>query len=812
MSVKNVLFLVTILTLLSATFAQDEKDRDSLSPLTVEKIMRDPKWIGTSPRGITWSEDSRWIYFYWNPENVESDSLYVVSRKEGTPRKVTLAERKKLPALRGHYNRTKTKKVYEKNGDIFLLDIKTGQIQQVTNTIDRESNPRFTHREKKISFLRDNNLYIWHMENGHIVQLTDFRKGKKKPEKREPKTDQEKWLKQEELNLIRVLKERKDRRELTEKRRKAEEPQRPKEIYIEDKRVRNIQLSPDELYITFTLIKEPRDAKRTIVPNYVHESGFTDDIRARTKVGSPQDTYEFGIYDIQRDTVVFVSTDDIPGIHDEPSYRGEYKKEVKDEGKQKDDESKKSKKDKKQKPRNVMITPPVWSDDGRHAVVTVLALDHKDRWIMALEPDSAKLVLLDRQHDEAWIGGPGMWSWWRGGASVGWMPDSRRVWFQSEETGYSHLYTVDIITGEEQPLTRGDFEIYSPKISRDKKYWYFTSNEVHPGERHFYRMPINGGKALQITRMTGSNQVTLSPDEKMLAIRYSYSNRPWELYVMDNKSGARPLQITHSLSEEFTSYPWRDPEILTFTARDGARVYARLYRPENPQSKGPAVIFVHGAGYLQNVHKWWSNYYREYMFHNLLADNGYTVLDIDYRASSGYGRDWRTGIYRFMGGKDLTDQVDGAKFLIDNYDVDPKRIGIYGGSYGGFITLMAMFTEPDVFAAGAALRPVTDWAHYNHGYTSNILNVPYADSIAYVRSSPIYHAEGLKGALLVCHGMVDVNVHFQDVVRLAQRLIELGKENWELAVYPVEGHGFRESSSWTDEYKRIFKLFEQNLK
>ena len=281
---------------------------------------------------------------------------------------------------------------------------------------------------------------------------------------------------------------------------------------------------------------------------------------------------------------------------------------------------------------------------------------------------------------------------------------------------------------------------------------------------------------------------------------------------MRNTSGAKSRQITHSLSDEFLSYAWRKPEIITFEARDKASVYARLYRPERPELQGPAVIFVHGAGYLQNVHKWWSGYFREYMFHNLLVDNGYTVIDIDYRASAGYGRDWRTAIYRHMGGKDLTDQVDGAKLLVEQYDVDPKRIGIYGGSYGGFITLMALFTEPDVFAAGAALRPVTDWAHYSHGYTSNILNVPYADSLAYVRSSPIYHAEGLKGALLICHGMIDTNVHFQDVVRLVQRLIELGKDNWEVAFYPLEGHGFREPSSWTDEYKRIYKLFETYLK
>jgi dipeptidyl aminopeptidase/acylaminoacyl peptidase len=165
-----------------------------------------------------------------------------------------------------------------------------------------------------------------------------------------------------------------------------------------------------------------------------------------------------------------------------------------------------------------------------------------------------------------------------------------------------------------------------------------------------------------------------------------------------------------------------------------------------------------------------------------------------------------------MGGKDLTDHVDAAQYLSSQLGVNPKKIGIYGGSYGGFITLMGLFTTPDVFAAGAALRPVTDWAQYNHGYTSNILNEPFTDSIAYRKSSPFYYAEGLKNPLLICHGMIDVNVHYQDAVKLAQRLIELRKENWELASYPMEDHGFVEPTSWMDEYKRILKLFERWLK
>jgi dipeptidyl aminopeptidase/acylaminoacyl peptidase len=214
---------------------------------------------------------------------------------------------------------------------------------------------------------------------------------------------------------------------------------------------------------------------------------------------------------------------------------------------------------------------------------------------------------------------------------------------------------------------------------------------------------------------------------------------------------------------------------------------------------------------LQNVDYWWSYYFREMMFNNLLADKGYTVMDIDYRGSAGYGRDWRVGIYRYIGGRDLDDEVDAAHYLAQNFQIDSTRIGMYGGSYGGFMTLMALFTQPDVFKAGAALRSVTDWAHYDDGYTSAILNDPFTDSIAYARSSPINFASGLKNHLLICHGMIDVNVHFQDVVRLTQRLIELGKDNWEISPYPVEDHSFVEPSSWTDEYKRILKLFDENL-
>ena len=769
-----------------------------LAPLTVEKIMRDPKWIGISPSNVFWSDDSKQVYFNWNPEKNVADSLYTASTTTKTPQKLTPNNRRALPSNSGDFNKARTKKVWDKNGDLYLLDIPTGKITMLTSTVTAEFGPVFSLDEKKIFFISEMNLYSLDLATGARKQLTDFKRGSKKSEAKP--SEQDKWLLNDQLENFDVVKQRSDNKKAGEKIRRADVPKRPKEIYLDERNVDNVKMSPDEKYITFRLLKNPGSTKNAIVPTYVTESGFTSDIPSRPKVGAPQTSYELHVYDIERDTVLMVKTSDIPGITDEPDYKKDYASK----------NSKDDKKEEKPTPRPVFMNGPLWSPDGKNGVVVVRSQDNKDRWIMLLDCATQKLTLIDRQRDEAWIGGPtvgGFGSLATG--TLGWLDDGKTLWFTSEETGYVHLYSYNLGTSKKTALTSGKFEVQNVDLSRDKKFFYLITNEIHPGEKQYYKLPSAGGKMERLTTMPGNNEVSLSPDEKWLAIRYSYSNKPWELYLQENKPGAKPQQVTNSISEEFKSYGWRDPELTTFKARDGADVYARLYKPANPN--GAAVIFVHGAGYLQNAHKWWSSYFREYMFHNLLADRGYTVLDMDYRASAGYGREWRTGIYRFMGGKDLTDNVDGANWLVEKYQVDPKRIGIYGGSYGGFITLMGMFTTPDVFASGAALRPVTDWAHYNHGYTSSILNEPYTDSLAYVRSSPLYHADGLKGKLLICHGMVDVNVHFQDAVRLTQKLIELGKDNWEMAVYPVEDHGFVEASSWTDEYKRILKLFDETL-
>jgi dipeptidyl aminopeptidase/acylaminoacyl peptidase len=777
------------------------------SPLTVEKIMQDPKWIGTSPSSLSWSADGKQLFFLWNPDKETSDSLYYITTTDHKPIKASV-QQKQLYVSSGNtrWNRERTAYAFARDGDIYVTDLKKGSSRKITQTSVRESNPQFSADASLVYFTSNSDLYSWNTATGETIQLTSFQQaaaaagqqaGAQRTSGRAQENSaqtEEQWMRNDQLQYMQVLKYRKEKRESGEAYTRNTAPKELRSIPLGDRSVQDLSISPAGRFITYQLFRAAADARTTIIPAYVTETGFTATLTGRTKVGAQRGSSEFFVYDRIRDTVLTVRIDSIAGIRDLPEFLKDYHDQY-------------EKLAKKPPVRQVSFSQISWSPNGSHAVITLRSFDNKDRWVMELDPENGKLKLLDRQTDQAWIDGPGI-----NFGGTGWV-DDHTFWFQSEATGYSHLYVTDLENGTKKALTSGNYEVQKVVLSRDRKYFFITTNEVHPGEQQFYRLPVSGGKAERITTMTGANDVTVSPDDRFLAILYSYSNKPWELYLQENKPGGKAERITSlSMSPEFMAYPWRDPELIQFKARDGAGVYARIYKPEHPAAGRPAVIFVHGAGYLQNAHKWWSSYFREYMFHNLLTDLGYTVMDMDYRGSAGYGREWRTGIYRHMGGKDLTDEVDGASFLVQNYGVDAKRIGIYGGSYGGFITLMALFTTPKVFAAGAALRPVTDWANYNHGYTSNILNEPFTDSIAYRNSSPVYYAEGLSSPLLICHGMMDINVHFQDAVKLTQRLIELGKNNWELAAYPLEDHGFIEPSSWTDEYKRILKLFERELK
>ncbi len=779
--------------------------------LTVDSIMRGPDLIGYPPTGLRWSGDSERLYFEWRKPGEDEASTYMVQKAGGTPRKLTDEERKLAPPVNGRWDRAHRRALAVDNGDVVLIDSIAGTRRWIARTTGNEANPRWARNDTHVTFTRDGNLFIIPVADGGLVQLTDV--AVKKPDPR--MTDSQKFLKEEEQKLIEYVKEQAEQKKKDEDRRLREGL--PKVDLKDNQTATDLSLSPDEEHVFIIVSERAQGAKIADVPNYVTESSYSEMIQTRTNVGDAQEKRLLAILNLKTRKTAWADSsfagegdrrqttagngNGAPGLSGPASAP---------ESQEKPDDKKPS--------REVRWSMPAASRDGKSVVGAARSTDNKDRWILLVDPESGNTRVLDRLTDEAWIRELGQGGGGFGGPTVEFLPDNRTIWFLSERDGWMHLYTLDVTGDRPAPkqLTSGKWEITAAELSADQSRFYVTSTEVHPGERHLFSMPIAGGARARVTTMTGSNQAEVSPDDSILGVVHSYSTRPPEVYVMPNRAGAPATQITTTPTEEWRSFKWADPQVVTFKARDGVDVYARLFTPEmmgaKRDSSRPGVVFVHGAGYAQNAHRYWASYFREYMFHNLLASRGYVVLDVDYRASSGYGRDWRTAIYRHMGGKDLEDIVDGAKYLSSAHGVNPKRIGVYGGSYGGFITLMAMFTTPDVFAAGAALRPVTDWAHYNHGYTSNILNEPHRDAEAYRRSSPIYFAQNLKGALLICHGMVDTNVHFQDSVRLTQRLIELRKEKWELAVYPVENHGFTEETSWADEYKRILKLFEDNLR
>ncbi len=782
------------------------------SPLTLEQIMADPDWIGNPPQDPYWSDDGRSVYYEREREGIgpQRKDLYRVDLATGKATLIEPAQHARADGP-GERNRERTRKVYLIDGDVFVKDLKTGAVRQITRTEEAESDPHFLTDGRRISFHRGDEVFIHDLDSGVTYLAADLKLAKD-PAEKDPK-----FLAEQQTRLFDVIrqKQEKEKREREEDRalRKADPTRAPLPWYLgKEVQVEATSLSPSGDWLAVvTAPKRDEEAAGTKMPDWVTESGNVEIRNVRPKVG-PAGVIPHSVIllDLKAHERHDLDWSVLPGIKDDPLKGLREAAEARKAAEKKEGEKKDEKKDeKKPEARPLEVSNLVWSDDGSRLALELRARDNKDRWIATWNAAGGALTPRHRLTDEAWIN----WDF----NDFGWLRDNETLWYLSEESGWSQLYRVSTRTGETRRLTPdGKYEASLPVRSWDGRYLYYTANQEHPGKYDLWRVETATGKAEQLTRLGGGyTQAVLSPDESQLLFLHSTITRPEEVYVQAARPGAEARQVTQTRTPLFLAQQWTVPEILPIPSTHGAgAIYARVFTPEgfDPAKKYPAAVFIHGAGYLQEVTYGWSSYLHEFMFHTFLTRHGYVVLDMDYRASAGYGRDWRTAIYRQMGHPELEDLQDGVAWLSQHKNVDPARVGVYGGSYGGFLTYMALFRAPDLFAAGAALRPVSDWAHYNDPYTSDILNRPEVDPEAYEKSSPIEYAAGLRKPLLICDGMEDKNVFFQDNVRMVQRLIELKKENFQIAVYPVEDHGFVQPTSWLDEYRRIFKLFETNLK
>ncbi len=790
------------------------------APLSLEQIMADPDWIagqiqvpeefeegGGAPH---FSVDGKSVYYKLKRNGSPVYDLHRIDLNDGKDATIDAAAMANADGSQTVYSADNTHAAFVRNGDVFVRDLRNGATTQVTRDGQRHGDLQFSANGRLLSFHVGADWFVHDIGSG-VTSPAAILKTEDAPDAA-PKDD---VLRAEQLRLFTTLqkmdKDKQETRDHAQSMQRGDASRAPLPFYLGDKvRIEDTELSPDARWLLAVTVEKGYDrGEQPKLIRYVTDTGYPEFESLRRDAGrnapAPQTLW---LFDLVKHTQTKIDVGNLPGIHDEPlaAIRAENEKagllKAPDVQRAKNGKSDKA----EAKARDLQIAGIAFTRDGAHAAVQLRAIDNKDRWIATLDPAHPQLALQHRLHDAAWIN----WNF----NEFGWENDNRTLWYVSEESGFAHLY-AKALDGKARQLTHGDFETSRPLLSNDGRWFYVRANAEKPWAYDVYRVGVDGGELQRVTRYQGMDSFSLSHDGSKLLIAHSTSYIPPQLAVVNADGSGAPHELTDTRTAAYKALNWVAPQFVQVPSTHfKGSIWAKFYAPADyDKSRAhPAVIFVHGAGYLQDVNANWSYYFREQMFANLLLQRGYIVIDMDYRASEGYGRDWRTAIYRDMGHPELEDLLDGKAWMVKNWNADPKRVGVYGGSYGGFMTLMALFRAPGEFAAGAALRPVSDWMLYDDGYTSDILNRPQDDPMAYRRSSPIEFASNLRDPLLICHGVMDNNVMFQDSARLYERLIELHKDNFSISLYPLDRHGFTNADSWLDEYKRIYKLFEAHLK
>jgi dipeptidyl aminopeptidase/acylaminoacyl peptidase len=752
--------------------------------LSVRDIMREPSIAGMRPDSEKLSPDGKTVIFSWNAEGKEPRNLYIVPTSGSEPRILVYAEQNyepRIPApesklnyglvVRDDFAKAREKNLFGvefspdskrilflQNTDIYVLDLsaKDAKPRRITRTQGSENSARWISNDS-ILYSSNGNYFVLNLRETALIQVT------------------------REANPAAFVS------------------------------IFNVNATEDGKLAAY-VVSDGSKQRALFVPNYLDEfvqspstrRGFTEQKVLVTKTdGSLEKPFELKL----------------------PKAEGA-----------------------------CYIRGIDWAADNASLIVDRVDKDTKRRqifYVYKIGEKDEKTITVTEETDEKWIA-----------------PLSRivepnpknaaEILFASEKDGFNHLYlatlerapktsnstetgfTTNVLTKQ---LTKGSFEIDWAKWIADGKQVIFSSTENNTAEREFFVYDFEINEKLLAFKdsfvkskdgmtsvssagrggMKTNPQIDEENSQPVLLYEFSKWNQPTELFVYPRicpRCGRvfQPVQITKSAPETFLKTKWNEPKFVDIPTRDGKTVKSRVYLPANfnKSKKYPMVIFVHGAGYLQNTINGWNNYYREFMFNDMLTRKGYVVLDIDYRGSAGYGRDWRTDVHDFLGGKDYDDHLDAIDYAVKNYAVDEKNVGIYGGSYGGFMAGMLVMRAPEKIAAAAALRSVFDWKNYYASspvYTVERLGFPDKNPEAYKRSSPIAYAENLRRPLLILHGLVDDNVHAQDSIQLVEKLMRLEKtQHFEAMFYPSESHAFTRPTSWADEYERIFWFFERHLK
>jgi dipeptidyl-peptidase-4 len=442
-----------------------------------------------------------------------------------------------------------------------------------------------------------------------------------------------------------------------------------------------------------------------------------------------------------------------------------------------------------------------WMPGGKELALQRLSRDQRRLELLAADSGGAgTLELLLAETDPHWVNISDDLRFLKGGGFI----------WSSERDGWRHLYRYPAGDGPPVRLTGGHWQVDElAGLDEAAGYIYFTASEKSPLEQHLYRVQLDGKGLTRVTSAPGWHTITMSPDCRTYVDEHSSSHRP-PRFTLHRADGTLRGIIHEGAGNDLRPFHLRPPNIVEVVAGDGTRLPAALLLPPgmSRSRRYPVVIYTYGGPHGQVVKNHWRSSTNLWL--QLLAQRGFVVFWLDNRGAARRGAAWERAVDRRLGEQELEDQLCGVRYLRSLPYVDPERIGIFGWSYGGTMVLNAMLRSPGVFAAGAAVAPVTDWREYDTIYTERYMGLPAENQRGYKVTAPVNHADNLQGRLLLAHGTADDNVHFRNTAKMAAALNRAGK-SYELAIYPGKGHSIRSEQVRTHIFQRLTRFFEEAL-
>jgi dipeptidyl-peptidase-4 len=452
------------------------------------------------------------------------------------------------------------------------------------------------------------------------------------------------------------------------------------------------------------------------------------------------------------------------------------------------------------KDSSVLLARVTWLPDSKRVAVERLnrVQNHLDLLFADAASGNCETVLTEQ--DKYWI---------NLNDDLHFVSGGRFLW-ASERSGFRHLYLYDSAGKEIAQITHGNWEIEDkPAVDEKDRAIYFTSTEKSPIERQFYRAAFSGGEPVQLTHDHGTHDVSMAPDGKHFLDTYSTAMAPPQQRLY-NADGSLVAALDENKVPELAKYPFQPVEFFTVPGADGTPLDAALIKPAgfDPGRRYPVIVHLYGGPHGQEVRDAWEG--TNFLWHELMAEKGFVIFILDNRGMAGRGHNFETPIYHHFGKVELADQLAGVSWLSKQPYVDATRIGIWGWSFGGYMTCMAMLRGGGVFKAGFAGAPVTDWRRYDTIYTERYMGTPQENPEGYKDSSPVNFAAGLTGKLLVAHATGDDNVHFSNSVALAEKFVEAQKYA-EFMIYADRGHGISDAAARIHIFNRATQFFLENL-